>query len=269
MSEASVRVKNVVVLMTGRFIKLVANTIKVTSYGFHFLFPRKRFSLPEHAAPWLKTRQPNGGIPHVIWQTNFTNKVTFPVYLNYLFNRLMAPGFEYRFMITEARGEFIKANYPDDIYQNYLKLQIGAAQADVWRVLVLLKYGGVYMDIDAHAVWPLASILKRGGEELFVTTRKGELSNYFIASMPGNSRLQLVAERINENIAERRYPGVFQLTGPGVFNEVLSLDEVDTVSYRHACNQGSFTNRHFQYIDKKEGKWHEQQHKTEVVRIDD
>lgn len=48
-----------------------------------------------------------------------------------------------------------------------------------------------------------------------------------------------------------------QLTGPGVFNEVFSLSEVDMVCYRHACNQGSFTNRHFQYIDKKERKWHE------------
>lgn len=268
MPEAIVKAKNVVVLMTGRLIKLVANIMKVSSYGFHFLFPKKRFTLPERAAPWWQGQQSEGGIPKIIWQTNFTDRVTLPVYLNYLFNRLMAPTFEYRFMITEARGEFIKANYPDDVYQNYSRLQIGAAQADVWRVLVLLKHGGVYMDIDAHAVWPLASILKRGDGELFVTTRKGELSNYFIASVPGNPHLKRVAERINENIAERRYPGVFQLTGPGVFNEVLSLDEVDTVSYRHACNQGSFTNRHFQYIDKKEGKWHEQQYKVDLIRED-
>lgn len=259
---------DVVVLMTGRLVKLIANILKMFGYGFHYFWPNKRFTLPEQAGPWWKGRQVDVGIPRIIWQTNFTNRVTLPVYLNYLFNRLMAPTFEYRFMITEARGEFIKANYPDDVYQNYSKLQIGAAQADVWRVLVLLKHGGVYMDIDAHAVWPLASILKRGDGELFVTTRKGELSNYFIASRPGNPHLQRVAERINGNIAERRYPGVFQLTGPGVFNEVLSLDEVDTVSYRHACNQGSFTNRHFQYIDKKEGKWHEQQYKVDLIRED-
>jgi mannosyltransferase OCH1-like enzyme len=41
---------------------------------------------------------------------------------------------------------------------------------------------------------------------------------------------------------------------------------VDTVSYRHACNQGSFTNRHFQYIDKKEGKWHDEQYKKDLVK---
>lgn len=110
MSEVSIRVKDAVSLMAGRFIKLIANIMKVSSYGFHYLFPNKRFTLPEHAAPWLKSRQFGGDIPRIIWQTNFTNKVTLPVYLNYLFNRLMAPGFEYRFMITEARGEFIKAN---------------------------------------------------------------------------------------------------------------------------------------------------------------
>ncbi len=39
-----------------------------------------------------------------------------------------------------------------------------------------------------------------------------------------------------------------------------------TVSYRHACNQGSFTNEHFQYIDKKAGKWTKEQQKVSIIR---
>lgn len=39
-----------------------------------------------------------------------------------------------------------------------------------------------------------------------------------------------------------------------------------TVSYRHAVNQGSFTNEYFQYIDKAEGKWNRQQRHTAVIR---
>ncbi|WP_354037796.1 glycosyltransferase [Bradyrhizobium sp. S3.2.6] len=35
------------------------------------------------------------------------------------------------------------------IYQCYSRLQIGAARADLWRVLVLLHEGGIYVDIDA------------------------------------------------------------------------------------------------------------------------
>lgn len=74
--------KNVVVLMAGRMVKLLGNLLKVSSYGFHFLFPKKRFTLPEHAAPWWKGQQFEGSIPRIIWQTNFTNRVTLPVYLN-------------------------------------------------------------------------------------------------------------------------------------------------------------------------------------------
>jgi len=40
---------------------------------------------------------------------------------------------------------------------------------------------------------------------------------------------------------------------------------VPTVSYRHACNQGSFTNEHFQYIDKKAGKWTREQKTVAVI----
>ncbi len=261
-------IKNILILIFSRMVKLLANIFKMASYVFHFFFPNKRFTIPKRSGPFFKKNNGDDDFPRIIWQTNFTDRVTLPVYLNYLFNRLMSPTFEYRFMITGARGEFIESHYPANYYRNYSKLQIGAAQADFWRVLVLLRHGGVYLDIDAHLVWSLSSILKRGGSELYVTTRKGELSNYFLASKPGTQNLQLIAERINLNIAERRYPGVYQLTGPGVFNEVLRLDEINSVSYRYACNQGNFTNRHFQYIDKKEGKWHEQQYKINLIKDD-
>ncbi|MDM7481506.1 MAG: glycosyltransferase [Halomonas sp.] len=251
------------IVATSRIIKLLANITKLLSYGFHALFPKKRFTLPEQAAPWLKPKEPTP-IPKIIWQTNFTNKVTLPVYLNYLFNRLMAPRFEYRFMITEARKAFIADHYPAEINQQYDRLQIGAAQADFWRLLVLYQHGGVYLDIDAHAIWPLANTLGKH-EELYITTRRGELSNYFIASRPGNPNLLRLIERVQHNIQDSSLTNVFELTGPGVFIALLDQQSVPTVSYRHACNQGSFTNEHFQYIDKKAGKWTREQKTVPVV----
>jgi len=255
--------KKTLIVATSRLIKLLANITKVLSYPFHWVFPNKRFTLPAQSSPLLKGGKP-GPIPRIIWQTNFTNRVTLPVYLNYLFNRLMAPRFEYRFMITEARREFIAEHYPE-ILPHYERLQIGAAQADLWRLLVLHRFGGVYLDIDAHQIWPLSSVLGTERDELYVTTRKGELSNYFIASAPSNRHIREVIDRIIENINGDIVTGVFDTTGPGVFNKVLDKNAVPTVSYRHAVHQGSFTNEHFQYIDKKEGKWTRQQHQVAVV----
>ncbi|RUR52402.1 glycosyltransferase family 32 protein [Vreelandella populi] len=262
--SASTVFKSAIIVGTSRLIKLFANITKLLSYVFHAVLPNKRFTLPERAAPWLYPKG-EATIPRIIWQTNFTNKVTLPVYLNYLFNRLMAPRFEYRFMMTDARRQFIAAHCDNEVLTCYDRLQIGAAQADLWRLIVLNQYGGVYLDIDAHAIWPLASTVGYDRDELYVVTRQGDFSNYFIASKPNTPNLARLIRNVCDNIEMNESTNVFDITGPGVFNKTLDKTCVPSVSYRHACNQGSFTNEHFQYIDKPAGKWTKEQQKVEVV----
>lgn len=252
-------------LLTNRLIKLIANLLKVACYAFHYAYPDKRFTLPARASPLIRSRRP-AAIPRVLWQTNFTDRVTLPVYLNYLFNRLMAPDFEYRFMTTTARADFIAQYYPGEIVRHYSRLQIGAAQADFWRVLVLQAHGGVYLDIDAHLTWPLGRLLGSDRQSLFIRTRRDTLNNFFIASRPHSPELEAVIRAINANIEANTLEGVFEMTGPGVFNRVLDMGSLDTVLYRYACTQGSFTNEHFQYIDKPQGKWNREQKRVAVVR---
>ncbi|MCK5722420.1 MAG: glycosyl transferase [Gammaproteobacteria bacterium] len=239
--------------------------MKLACYVFHFFFPNKRFVLPVHSKPIFRNNK-QSAIPRTLWQTNFTNRVTLAVYINYLFNRLLAYDFDYRFVITEDRAEFIKANYSQEIFDSYSRIQIGAAQADFWRLLVLYKHGGVYMDIDAHLVWPLSSIIKTEQVELYIVARKGDITNYFIASKNENSHLKQMIDVVLKNIKENTIKNVYVLTGPGIFNQVLNIDEVDTVSYRYACNQGNFTNDYFQYVDKAEGKWTRAQEVIDIIK---
>jgi mannosyltransferase OCH1-like enzyme len=257
--------KNIIIYITSRVIKLLANLAKLLCYVFHAINKNKRFTLPKQSAPILKSSdQPL--IPKILWQTNYTNRVTLAVYLNYLFNRIMAYDYEYRFMITEDRSDFIKAHYSADIFNNYSKIQIGAAQADFWRVLVLQKHGGIYLDIDANFVWPLNSILANNPAELYLTIRNGEISNYFIASKPNNPHLDQMASIIMKNINENTIKNVYLFTGPGVFNQVLDKSQVNTRKFSYICNQGNFTNEYFQYIDKAEGKWTKAQKTIDIVK---
>ena len=258
--------KNSLIFINSRIIKVVANLIKILCYFFHFLFPDKRFTIPAHARPLINSRK-KAIIPKSIWQTNFTNRVTLPVYINYLFNRLLAYDYQYNFMTTEDRKIFIESNYPGEIFKSYSKIQIGAAQADFWRLLVLYKHGGVYMDIDAHLVWPLNSIIHTNQNELYIVIKKGEISNYFIASNKNNNNLLKMIELILKNISENTIKNVYVMTGPGVLNQVLNIEQVNTVYYRYSCNQGNFTNDHFQYIDKPQGKWTTEQEKTSIIKI--
>jgi len=253
------------IYLFGRIIKVMANIIKLLCYPFHYLFPKKRFTLPVHAKPLFKSHK-HTNIPKTLWQTNFTNKVTLPVYINYLFNRLMACTYDYRFMITEDRAGFIKTNYSSEIFENYSKIQIGAAQADFWRLLVLHNKGGVYLDIDAHFIWPPGSIIKPDDNELYLTTKDGGISNHFFASKKDNPHLAKMIDIVMVNINENTLKNVYDLTGPAILNQVLENMDVNTKNYRYICYQGNFTNEFFQYIDKPEGKWCEAQKKIDIIK---
>jgi mannosyltransferase OCH1-like enzyme len=251
-------VRTIHIFVVSRLIKLLANVAKMLCYGIHFVFPKARFRLPARARPLHATRTPSV-IPRILWQTNYTDRVTLPVYLNYLFNRLMSPTFEYRFMITEARADFVRDHCSRETFDCYSRLQIGAAQADFWRLLVLYEHGGVYLDIDGHVVWPLGRI---------VATKHRTIGNHFIASKPGNPHLARLIEVVVDNIRLRRHRNVYELTGPGVLNLVLDIDTINTRYYLYTCSQGNFTNEYFQYIDKPQGKWTKEQQEIEIIRAD-
>ncbi len=256
--------KKIVILIARTFIKIIANLSKLFCYGFHFVFPKARFTLPEQSNAIFNSKKSHP-IPPILWQTNFTNRVTLPVYLNYLFNRLMSPTFAYRFMITDARSAFIQSNYPEEIFNAYSRLQIGASQADFWRLLVLNKLGGVYMDIDAHLVWPLGWTLKQH-QALYLRIKSGEISNYFIASAAKNPQIEKMIHLIERNIEEAKIENVYELTGPGIFNQILENERYSETYYKETVNQGNFTNEYFQYIDKPAGKWNKEQQKVALVK---
>ena len=246
-------------------VLLFANITKTLCYVFHFFFPKKRFTIPPSAKA-LKKAKYEQKIPRIIWQTNFTDKVTLPVYLNYLFNRFISPTYEHRYVSTEERAEFIKANYSKEIFDAYSKIQIGAAQADFWRVLVLQKMGGVYLDIDGTLVTSLDNLIKKDDTIVFLKTKSG-ICNSFIAAEPNTPELEKVINQIKKNIDENILNNVFEMTGPGVFRKLFDVNKFSTFPYRSTF-QGGFTNEYFQYIDKAEGKWTKQQKKTSIIKED-
>lgn len=244
------------IMVANRTIKLIGNIFKVLSYPFHFILPKVRFTIPEYSPAKLKSSN-DSGVTKVIWQTNYSNRSALPVYLNYLFNRLMSLSYDYRYVSTEAREEYLKQNAPKEVYEAYLKLTDGAAQADLWRVTTLYKEGGIYMDIDATLVWPLSKLLKGIKDALYIKIKNDtEITNYFLATAPNNPHFKKVMDAIVNNI-ENYDPkkGVYGTTGPKVFNDVLANEAIQSKRRRYVCIQGTFTNEYFQYLDKPRGKW--------------
>lgn len=241
-------------VIANRIIKILGNASKGFCHVFHYFFPTKRFIIPDFA-PAKGSSASENKITPIVWQTNYTEKVTLPIYLNFLFNRLMSRGYEYRYVSTEAREAYIEANAPERVAKAYALLNNGAAQADLWRMLVLYNEGGVYMDIDAHLVWPLSKMIQPEDTELFLRTKK-DFSNYFIAAAKGHPALKKTLDIIVENIEARDVAaGVYNMTGPNAFNRALEGMKFNYRLYRYICVQGSFTNEYFQYVDHPRGKW--------------
>lgn len=235
-------------------LRLVGNIVKISSYAVHAIFPKKRFTIPTFSPAKIKSHR-DTKITRIIWQTNYSNRVTFPVYCNYLLNRLLSLSYDYRYVSTEERETYIKENADERTFTAYSKLTDGASQADFWRIFTLYKEGGIYMDIDGHLVWNLDSIIADDDSEV-VITRRGEYTNFFLASEKGNPFLQDTLDIIVDNIEHRRIDGgVFSLTGPMALRQALEHKEINSRRDKLTCAQGTFTNEHFQYMDKKMGKW--------------
>jgi len=246
------------IIIVNRLTKLLGFLVKLLGYIFHFSFPNKRFTIPNKSAAVLKSNR-KSNMPKTLWQTNFTNKVTFPIYVNYLFNRLMSLSYEYRYTSNEECYGIIKKYGSKVELDAFSKIKDGTAQADFWRIFALNKFGGIYLDLDAQLVWPLSKIVK-DAEELYVVPRRGKYTNYFIASKINNPILEETMINIINNINNIDHlieegKSVYGITGPSTLEKAIGDQKVNCRIYKLICAQGSFTNEYFQYMDKKNGKW--------------
>jgi mannosyltransferase OCH1-like enzyme len=251
-------------LTSTRCVQLVGNILKIIFYIDVLLRPGKRYVVPAKWPALLAPRKEKK-IPRIVWQTNYTRRVTLSIYVNYLFNRLMAPTYEFRFWDDAECEEFVARNFSRETVAAYLDLQIGAAKADLWRILVLSRYGGIYLDADAALSWPPESMLASDQTELFVRETTGRLTNYFLAAAPGHPLLAATAHRIVENIQANEISSVYHMTGPTVIDELAGNAAVCIESSTLVCRQGQFTRKVFQYPDKLRGYWVKEQAERPIV----
>lgn len=249
------------------FMQLGGGLLKGWARLFHAVFPKRRWTLPavSPAAPGSPPAPADSPIPRIVWQTNFTDRCTLPLWFNYRRNRRLSRDFEHRYVSTEAREAYLRAHAPSRVLRAYLRLEDGAAQADLWRVFALWREGGVYLDFDASLVQPLSRILA-GREQVLLWNRK-RFTNYFMATVPGNPLFERFLETIVSNVEAHgggSAPTIFHTTGPGALEPVVdTLPDPDYVPHRACCIQGAFSNEHFQYADRPGTKW---THKRTFIR---
>lgn len=178
----------------------------------------------------------------------------------------MSPTHDHRFCDDNACDAFILQEFSPEIHAAWSRLQIGAAKADFWRVLVLLRHGGFYMDMDAGLCWPAEKLVSSGDSELFIRNPDGSLTNFFMASAPDNPLLSAISEKIVDNIQKNTLTSVFDMTGPTVLIEVLDDAGPNIEHSRLVCRQGLLTSKVFQYPDNLRGYWVQDQQNTSILK---
>ena len=86
-------------------------------------------------------------IPLKIWQTHKNNS-----FFTYSDNteklKELNNDCEYNFLNDNEIREYIKLNFNKNVLNAFDKIKPGAGRADIWRLAVILKEGGIYIDFD-------------------------------------------------------------------------------------------------------------------------
>jgi len=167
-------------------------------------------------------------IPKKIWQTYECPYEELPYYAVNASRTWvdLNPDWEYNYVTGPERRQFVEENFDKewlDIWDN--KCPIKVMQADIWRVMVVYKYGGLYADLDTHCKipieeWPNEDVLSH---RVFLNAEHSShlLSATFLAE-PGHPMFESI---LNSMLREFNTPDfeythfVHKLTGPGAFTK--------------------------------------------------
>ena len=132
------------------------------------------------------------------------------------------PDWEYRLWTDNDNLQLVRKHYPN-LLERYTKLPYGILRADIARILILHKHGGVYADLDTECLRPLDSLLdgnsmvigKEPEEQAAEHEEENLLSNAIFAAAPEHPFLIQLIRSFNSPLKDfYTHRDVLEETGP-------------------------------------------------------
>jgi mannosyltransferase OCH1-like enzyme len=148
-------------------------------------------------------------IPKIIWQTHNYRYEDLPVHILKCSKtwQNLNPSWRYNYFSHEDRHDFVKSEIPE-LYDEYLKLA-PMYQADLWRYVVIYKYGGVYADMDSICYKPLDYMLsKYSGQDVVCVKpamQGGKINNANFAASRKSDSIKNVIDLIRRYKENTRF----------------------------------------------------------------
>jgi hypothetical protein len=140
-------------------------------------------------------------VPKIIWQTMKTNRV--PAFMKAYATTWIEnnPEYEYRFYDDDDIINFIRDNFPAYL-EAYKKIKYGASRADLWRYLIMYKYGGVYAEMDCRCINPLRQWIDPEAKYVTQLGINKDFCQWLIISAPRNLIFLKAAQKALQNIEQ-------------------------------------------------------------------
>jgi hypothetical protein len=129
-----------------------------------------------------------------------------------------------------AADAYVQTHFPE-YGDDYRALRPGAFKADLWRMLILLREGGIYVDCGVHVVAGPEAAGRMwgqlvGADCLFVDDHNvlpGSVWQGVIAARPGHPLIRAIVDTIVGNIRARMYGSNYlDITGPRAVGRAIS-----------------------------------------------
>lgn len=187
-------------------------------------------------------------IPKIIHQTFKTSELPFITRWHITRFKKKNPEYSYEFYDDARIEAFLLKEFDKDILSLYQRINIGAAKADFFRYAVLLKKGGVYLDIDSGINGRLDDFILAGDSAVIAPEGNPDLFvQWALVYEPNHPFLQKTMELMCKNIRNNSYPhDVHQMTGPSVYTKAINecLKESPEIPYRIL---GKDYDKHFKF----------------------
>jgi mannosyltransferase OCH1-like enzyme len=166
-------------------------------------------------------------IPKIIWQTYKDPKDTLAIYMHEAMDtwKNLNPEYEHRYMDDTQAAEFIKNEYGQEWYDIFIGLPVGVMRGDLWRYMVIYKYGGVYADLDTECLKPISSWMIEDKQFIVCPETSDHFCQWTFASTAGHPILKSVLDLIKHRLLSPEYGSphfVHTHTGPAIWTDGIN-----------------------------------------------
>jgi len=166
-------------------------------------------------------------IPKIIWQTY---KDSFDQLQNYMVDSVntwknLNPDFEYRYMDDAQAAQFILNEYGKEWHDIFVNLPVGVMRGDLWRYMIIYKYGGVYADLDTECINPINTWLSKDYDMIVCPETDIHYCQWTFAASAEHPILKSVLDTVKEKLLNPEYGSphfVHTHTGPSIWTEGIN-----------------------------------------------